>query len=81
MYQCEDVKSGRVKCTDCFRFLESDKCLEDSVLMPTYKPLHPNREPSRFVPKIRNPSLVLVEPEKSSLMTLESKEYSLVKTV
>lgn len=78
MYECDDVKSGRVKCTACLLFLEDDKCLEESNLTPTYRQFHQGREPSRFEPKQRNTSLVLVGPEGNSIAALEEKSYPIM---
>ena len=50
MYQCEDRKAGKVECWDCQRFMpEADACLEDSVIAPIYRMLHPERKPAQFV--------------------------------
>ena len=78
-YECEDLKAGRVNCTDCFNLIEPDKCIEESRLMTLYKLFHPDRKPARFVPKIRNTDLVLVERGKIQIMKAENKSYPLMK--
>jgi len=57
MYECEEQKQHSKEypnelplCCHCKMFMrEGDACLEDSVLMPLHKMLHPDRKPCRFV--------------------------------
>lgn len=59
-YQCEERKSGKVECWDCQRFMpESDKCLEDSMIAPIYRMLHPDRKPVHYVKQDPPRQLVL----------------------
>ena len=81
MYQCEERKAGKVECWDCQRFMpDSDECLEDSVITPVYRMLHPESKPVHFVKQNPPRQLVLyaveIKPQSNSKIKMQADSNS-----
>lgn len=50
-YVCKDSETGKVECVECVHFMwGADCCMENSVITPAYRMLHPESKPMTFKP-------------------------------